>query len=402
MRAQREQQREGVRDDEDDRHGLGHPELRQPRRGFGMHAVKQRGKHEGHDRQREHAGAHPGTRAVELELRPGGAAGDEGEPEDEQQVAEDAAGDRRLHQLDQPRAERHDRDDELGRVAERRVEQAPDGRTGAVGQVLGRLAHVARERQHPQARGEEHPHRGRVHDVAQHNADRHRQQQEEPPGNPASGRTAVGHPRRRRAGRRTRRGRGSTRLPARGAGLLGGFPVVAVRAGRGGRRAADLRPHAIGCSSRLDQHLAQRPARLEQRRQQEVFRGEGVAGVPRFPGGQVDEALGVRGIGQLLDSAARPAAPTRRLEPLASPTGIQAEPLEHRPSRALGPHKSQHDVLCAYGIVLQAHRLCTGLIQCPLRAGAQRMRVHARRRSILGQSGFASSTSMMGMPSSTG
>ena len=84
-----------------------------------------------------------------------GAARDQREPEDQQQVAEDAAGDRRLHQLDQPRPQRHDRDDQLGGVAEGGVEEAADRRAGAMGQVLGGLAHVAGQRQHAEAGREE-------------------------------------------------------------------------------------------------------------------------------------------------------------------------------------------------------------------------------------------------------
>ena len=70
-------------------------------------------------------------RAVEAERRLPGTPGDEAEAHDQQQVAEDAAGDRRLHQVDQARLQRHDRDDELGRVAERGVEEAADRGTGA-------------------------------------------------------------------------------------------------------------------------------------------------------------------------------------------------------------------------------------------------------------------------------
>ena len=110
-----------------------------------------------------------------------GASGQQREPEDEQQVAQNAAGDRRLHQLDQAGAQRHDRDDQLGGVAERRVEQAADRGAGPMRQVLGRLAHVARQREHPEAGDEEHPDGGRVHHVAEHDAHRHREQQDQPP-----------------------------------------------------------------------------------------------------------------------------------------------------------------------------------------------------------------------------
>ena len=51
-------------------------------------------------------------------------------PEDEQQVADDRARQRRLHDVDEAGLEREERDDELGDVAERRVEDAAHLRTG--------------------------------------------------------------------------------------------------------------------------------------------------------------------------------------------------------------------------------------------------------------------------------
>jgi hypothetical protein len=51
--------------------------------------------------------------------------------------------------------------------------------------------------------------------------------------------------------------------------------------------------------------------------------------------------------------------------------------------------------------VLQPQRLGAGALEGALCAGTQRVGIHAERRSFLTQSGFASSISMMGMPSST-
>ena len=61
-------------------------------------------------------------------------------PEHEQQVADDRAGQRRLDDLDQPGLQREERDDQLGDVAERRVEDAADLRAGQRAESLGREA----------------------------------------------------------------------------------------------------------------------------------------------------------------------------------------------------------------------------------------------------------------------
>ena len=188
-------------------------------------------------------------------------AGDERQAQDQEQVAEDAAGDRRLHQLHQPRAERHDRDDQLGRVAEGGVEQAADGRAGAVGEVLGGLAHVARQRQHAEARGEEDPHRRRVEHVAQDDADRHGQQQQQPPArgwsSPEVPAAAAGW----RPGRwRGARPRGWPRRTGRAVGSTAGAGV-------------ELGADALRRDAGLAQDLAPwRPAGLVQRGQQQMLR----------------------------------------------------------------------------------------------------------------------------------
>ena len=62
---------------------------------------------------------------------------------------------------------------------------------------------------------------------------------------------------------------------------------------------------------------------------------------------------------------------------------------------------SVHAALRAYRVVLQPNCLGTSAFEDPLGTGAQRVGIHAGRRSFLAQSGFASSTSMMGIPSST-
>jgi len=118
--------------------------------------------------------------------------------------------------------------------------------------------------------------------------------------------------------------------------------------------------------------------------------------------GRLDEPLGVRRIRELIAAAARPAAPPAGLEPLAHTTRVEPEPLQHGSGRAVGPEQREHDVLRADRVVLQAHRGGAGLVERALRAGAERVWIALRCGTFLAQSGFASSISMIGIPSSTG
>src|SRR3989442_480653 len=61
---------------------------------------------------------------------------------DQEQVAEDRPRERRLHEVEQPGAERHDRHDQLRGIAEGGVEEAAQGGPGAPGEALGRLTHL--------------------------------------------------------------------------------------------------------------------------------------------------------------------------------------------------------------------------------------------------------------------
>ncbi len=83
------------------------------------------------------------------------STGHDRQAENEQQVAENAAGDRRLHQVDEASLQRHDRDDELGGVAEGGVEQATERRAGAGGDLFGCLAHEPGEGEHAETGGDE-------------------------------------------------------------------------------------------------------------------------------------------------------------------------------------------------------------------------------------------------------
>ena len=97
--------------------------LRVPR-SFGAEKSMKRAGHDHADGRQQHHGRVGARRRRIVFLRAVTQAPEEkGEPEGEQQVGEQGADERRAHHLEQPRAERHHRDDQLRQVAARRVEQ---------------------------------------------------------------------------------------------------------------------------------------------------------------------------------------------------------------------------------------------------------------------------------------
>ena len=66
--------------------------------------------------------------------------------EHEQEIRDHAAGERPANDLRQAVPDREERDDQLGRVAEARIQEAADAGTGVLGRMLGRLADQPRER----------------------------------------------------------------------------------------------------------------------------------------------------------------------------------------------------------------------------------------------------------------
>jgi hypothetical protein len=90
------------------------------------------------------------------------AADDGGDTQAEERVGEDRADERRLHELRQPLPQGEHRDDELGGVAERRVEQPAESRSQPRRDVLRPLADADRERDERERRAGEHGPRGTV------------------------------------------------------------------------------------------------------------------------------------------------------------------------------------------------------------------------------------------------
>ena len=79
----------------------------------------------------------------------------EGGPEHEQDVRGDAPGQRAAHDVRQPLVDREQRDDQLGRVPEGRVEEPADSGSGVLAGVLGRLSDQPRERDERERREHE-------------------------------------------------------------------------------------------------------------------------------------------------------------------------------------------------------------------------------------------------------
>jgi hypothetical protein len=106
-----------------------------------------RGDDEGDHRQEHHAAARFRRHLIEAQLLVLPPPEQHGETEDHQHVANDRPGERGLHDRRFARTKGHEPDDELGRVAERRVEEPAHSRPSVVREVLGGLAHEASQRQ---------------------------------------------------------------------------------------------------------------------------------------------------------------------------------------------------------------------------------------------------------------
>ena len=110
--------------------------------------VCQRGDCQSGDRQQhEH-----GDRTSALGVEPLGAvlesANEERRSEDEQQIGENRADERGLDDVDQSGAQRKDGDEQLGQVAERRLQDAGGARAKAISQLFDTAAHQCCEQCH--------------------------------------------------------------------------------------------------------------------------------------------------------------------------------------------------------------------------------------------------------------
>ena len=101
--------------------------------------ARDRGRDEQGDRgQQQHSGLRARVGGVEFLRVVLEAAEQERAAQHEEAVGHDGPGHRRFHEVEHPGAQRGDGDDELGQVAERRVEQSADRVPGLRGHALGR------------------------------------------------------------------------------------------------------------------------------------------------------------------------------------------------------------------------------------------------------------------------
>jgi hypothetical protein len=162
LRGERVDQAAGVSDDQ--HHRRGNAQRFNLRRLSIEAAVQREIEHRRHDQrhhgeEQHHCGvARGGT--VEGLASPPEPADEEAQAEHQQQVADDAPGDRGLDQLDVPFVQRDDRDDQLRGVAEGGVQEPTKGRPRLARQLLGADADDAGER-HQRQRGQ-HEHPGRA------------------------------------------------------------------------------------------------------------------------------------------------------------------------------------------------------------------------------------------------
>jgi hypothetical protein len=98
-------------------------------------------------------------------------------PKHQQEIAKDRARDRRLDQVNETRTQRQGGDDQLGKVAEGRVEQPADCGTGVSRELLRRVTENAREWNDRESAQREDEQRRAVHQLGD---DGDRREQKEP------------------------------------------------------------------------------------------------------------------------------------------------------------------------------------------------------------------------------
>ncbi len=109
--------------------------------------MEYRGDHEPNRAEQQHGRSQPSGGAIEALNREAQPADERRCAEDEQDVADDRTGERRLDQVRESLAERHHTDDELGGVPERRVQQAADAAAEVLREDFSRVADERRKRQ---------------------------------------------------------------------------------------------------------------------------------------------------------------------------------------------------------------------------------------------------------------
>ncbi len=158
-------------------------------------------------------------------------------------------------------------------------------------------------------------------------------------------------------------------------------------------------PNPIWTDVGVTQNPGHRTPGLVQRRQQQVIGTHDRARLTRLLRRDVEQALGVGGVGQTLPAPGL-AATAAGLEALPHASGVEPELRQHRLGGPARLQQGQQDVLGADGVMAQSLGLRPRFVERALNRGAQRAGVETGN-GIGTQRGLASSMSMMGMPSST-
>ena len=135
-------------------------------------AAEGAGHGETHGRQQHHRAVHARRAGVVGLVAVAQAAEQEGDAEREQEIRQDRADDGGAHHVEVAGAQRHQRDDELGRIAEGRIEQSAHRIAGVSGEVLGGAHDQRRDRHDRERRGEEDQRRRQLAGVLEHERDR--------------------------------------------------------------------------------------------------------------------------------------------------------------------------------------------------------------------------------------
>ena len=146
LRAGAEERRQRQHEHREQHAGADERERLTVRRGRRVERVRQRRHRHRRRREQRERRDHSRPAGVEL-LRPvAQPADDERDPEHEHAVREDRADERRLDDVDEALAEREERDEELGQVAERGLDDARAARAEPGAELLGRGADEPGER----------------------------------------------------------------------------------------------------------------------------------------------------------------------------------------------------------------------------------------------------------------
>ncbi len=154
VRAQREYEAESVGDHQDDRDLDAQAAF--AGEGFAARQVMvSRGRQQRSGGEQQHGSLAAGRCGVERLRRMTKAAGEQRDPEHQQEIADDRTRDRGLDDADEPAAKRRERDDHLGGVAERGVQQAADAGAGSLREPFRRSPEPGGKRHDRQASRDE-------------------------------------------------------------------------------------------------------------------------------------------------------------------------------------------------------------------------------------------------------